>query len=102
MLAIIIFQIFVITFFIAIGIPHKVGFAKIFSWSLAIIEFIMTVWMVYIMEIGGEINVLLFINAVIVLILGGFFGFITLFAILPKLADSENNQIKEDEYTKWM
>ena len=64
MLSIILVQIGLVIFFILIGIPHKFGFVKFMSWGLAVIEILITVWMVYIKESGGSITQLLWINAI--------------------------------------
>lgn len=103
MLSIILLQIFLIIFFIAIGLPHKAGFVKMLSWGLAVIELLITVWMIYINEIGGSITTLMYTNAISILIIGGTLGFITLFVIMVKLMNVEKNKsIPDDPYTKWM
>lgn len=102
MLSIILLQMFLVSFFILIGIPHKVGFTKIFSWSLAIIELLMAVWMIYINEVGGDITSLMYTNAIAILIIGGFLGFITLFRVMTKLANPDGDELYDDGYTKFM
>jgi len=103
MLSIILLQIFLIAFFIVIGLPHKVGFVKILTWSIAVLEVLVTVWMVYINEIGGQITNILHWNAITVLIIGGLMGFITLLMINVKLMNVEKNKgLEDDGYTKWM
>lgn len=103
MLSIILTQLFLIAFFVIIGLPHKVGFVKIFSWSLAIVELLLTVWFIYIVESGGDINSLLYVNAIGILIVGGTLGFITLFAVMYKLMHPDDEKkIADDSYTKWI
>jgi hypothetical protein len=103
MLSIIILQIFLIAFFIVIGIPHKIGFVKLLSWSFAIIEVLISVWMIYTVESNGEINNLLYFNAIGMLTIGGLLGFISLFAYLRRLADVDNEKsMQDDSYTKFV
>ena len=101
MLAIILLQIFLIAFFVVIVYPHKFGVMKFFSWSMAIIEILMTVWMVYINEIGESINIYLYINAYGVLVIGGLLGFITLFMVMVRLM-TKDKPVHDDGYTKFV
>lgn len=101
MLSIILLQIFLIAFFVAIGFPHKFGFLKFTSWAMAVIELLMTVWMVYITETGGSIDNLLYINAYAVLVLGGLLGFITVIMVMVRLMTKEK-PVEDDGYTKFV
>lgn len=103
MLAIILFQIFTIGFFVIIGLPHKVGFVKALSWGLALIEFCITVWMIYLNQVNASIDAFLYINTMIVLIVGGFLGFISLIVLMIRLMDPANKKpVNEDGYTKFI
>lgn len=103
MLSIILLQIFLIVFFVAIGLPHKPGFIKLLTWGFAVIELLVSVWIIYIDQIGGSINDLLRYNAITVLTVGGLLGFITLFMVMVKLMGVEKDKgLQEDSYVKWL
>jgi hypothetical protein len=103
MLSIILLQMFLIAFFILAGLPHKVGLVKFFSWSMAMIQLGMAVWMVYINEAGGEIVGLLYLNTLITLIIGGIIGLFTLVVIQIKLVSLDKNSgLNDDGYTKFV
>jgi hypothetical protein len=102
MLSIILLQLFLIIFFIMIGLPHKAGFIKVLSWGMGVIELLMTVWMIYVNEMGQTITTYLYTNAIAVLIIGGFVGFITLFKVMVNLSLPHENKTEDDAYTKWL
>ena len=102
MLSIILVQIGLVFFFIMIGIPHKFGFVKFMSWGLAVIEILVTVWMVYIVEAGESITELLYINAISILIIGGFLSFMTIMMLMAKMMTWKGKKIHDDPYTKWI
>jgi len=103
MLPIILTQFFIIVFFILIGWPHKVGFVKITTWGLGLIEFLMLTWFIYLNQIGSDLVSLLYINAIVSVILGGAFGTFTLIVILFKLSNPANKKpFEEDGYTKFV
>lgn len=102
MLSIILTQLFIVSFFIAIGIPHKMGFIKFSTWSLALLEFIMLVWLIYINESGGSISAILEWNAIIMLILGGAFGILTIIVTIARLSKPDDEPMKDDSYTKYI
>lgn len=103
MLVIIISQLFIVLLFALIGWPHKVGPVKILSWGLALIEFLMLFWFVYLNNIGGDITNLLYWNAIVSVIVGGAFGVFTLIIILMRLMNPANKKpIDDDGYTKFV
>jgi hypothetical protein len=102
MIAIILVQIFLVGLFVLMGLPHKAGFAKFFSWGIALVQMLMAIWFVYIKESGGDITQLMYINTVGVMIITFFFGFYSLFVFSVKLMNlDEKKTIEDDGYTKW-
>lgn len=101
MLSIILVQLFLVIFFVVVGLPHKPGFIKYLSWGLAVIELLMMVWFVYLNEVGGSIANLLYLNAISSLIIGGFLGFLSLFKIMTTLM-IPTEKPEDDKYTKWL
>jgi len=103
MLAIIIAQIFIISFFTLIGFPHKLGFVKFFLWSMAMAELIMTIWFVYMLEANLDITPFLYINSIVALIIGGTFGLLSIYAMMVKLINPSNKKVvNDDDYTKYV
>lgn len=103
-LAIMIIQIALITFFILIGLPFKFGFAKFTSWSIALLEIVITMFMVYAVEAGGDILIFLLVNWLITLIFGGILGFMAILMTMVKLStnDEDKSKIADDGYTKFI
>jgi hypothetical protein len=101
MLALMLFNVFLIVFFIVIGIPHKFGFVKFFTWGMSLIQLFVTMWVVYLSYVGADLGEYLFTYYWLVSIIGFFFGFMALFTANRKLMDVENNPYKKDSYTKW-
>ena len=102
MLSIILVQIGLVIFFIALGLPHKFGFIKFTAWGMAVIEVLMTIWIVLIVETGGDITRLLAINAYAAMSLGGLLGFVAVFMVMVRLATGGEKDIKDDSYTKFI
>lgn len=102
MLSITLIQIGLVIFFIAVGLPHKFGFLKFISWAMALIEALITVWMIYIVEIGQSITELLYINAISCLIIGGTLGFIAIIMLMAKLSTGTGKKLEDDGYTKFV
>lgn len=102
MLSIILIQIGLVVFFIMVGLPFKFGFAKFTSWSLALLEIVMTVWMILINETGGDIIYLLVVNSLITLVFGGILGFMAIFMLMAKLSTGTGKKLNDDGYTKFL
>lgn len=103
LLGIIALQIFLVAFYIIIGLPHKVGFVKFIAWGLGIIELMVTIWIVYLNEAGASITEFLYLNSIINLILGSAFGIFTLIIMMVKLSNpGKESNIKDDGYTKYV
>ena len=103
MLSIILVQIFIVAFFVIIGIPHKFGVVKFFTWGLAVIEFAVTVWMIYLSETGQSLEQFLYLNSISVVILGGAFGSFSLIMFIARMAKADDDdQVADDGYTKWV
>jgi len=102
MLSIILVQIALVVFFIVVGLPYKFGFLKFLSWAMAALEILITVWMIYIVELGNDISQLLYINALSVLVLGGLLGFIAIFMLMAKMSTGEGKKLADDGYTKFV
>jgi len=101
MLSIILLQLFLVGVFIMMGIPHKFGFVKFTVWGLAVLELLITVWLVLLNEQGESIVDLLSLNSYIVLVFGGLFGFITVFMVMVRLM-VKDKPVEDDGYTKFM
>lgn len=102
MLSIILSFMFIIAFYIAIGVPHKPGFVKFLTWGLALLELLMMVWIIWIVESGGSILGLLELNAIATLLIGGFLGVFSLFVIMRKMMKADDKMGNDDAYTKWV
>jgi hypothetical protein len=102
MLSIILVQIALVVFFIVVGLPYKFGFAKFTSWAMAALEVLITVWMIYINEIGSDITGLLYINALGTLVIGGLLGFFAVLMLMAKMSTGEGKNLKDDGYTKFV
>ena len=101
MLSIILVQIGLVVFFIVVGLPYKFGFAKFTAWSMAALEILITVWMVYINELGNSITIYLYVNALASLVLGGLLGFFAIIMLMGKMATGEGKKLADDGYTKF-
>ena len=103
LIIIFIVQFFIISFFILLGLPHKVGFVKIVCWGIALLESLMTVWFVYIQNLGGDLSPFIYINAITSLLIGGGFGIYTLIILMLKMMNPANSSpVEEDSYTKFV
>lgn len=102
MLSIIILQVCLIAFFILIGIPHKFGFVKFLSWSLALLEIVMSIWIVYLNELSISIINYLYINSLIALFCGGFIGLYTIIMLMVRLSKPDEKVVEDDGYSKFV
>lgn len=102
MLSIVLSFMFIIAFYVFIGVSHsRNGFARFFCWGLALIEFMILVWIIWINEIGGDFTGLLQVNAISTLIIGGTLGFWSIFVIYRRFASMKDEVIEDDNFTKW-
>lgn len=103
MLSIILVQIFLVMFFIFLGLPHKVGFLKMFAFGLATLELLTTIWIIYLVEAGRSILNFLWINSIVALLIGVPFGIYSLIVFQAKLMKiDEDKVVKDDAYTKYV
>lgn len=102
MLSIIILQIFLVVFFILLALPHKLGIVKIAGFGMAILELFLTIWIVYINEAGGSFLELYWINVLVTLLVGIPFSVFSLYVLNIKLMNVQDNEIKDDPYTKYV
>jgi len=102
MLAVILSFMFIISMFAVMGLPHKNGVLKFFSYGIALIEFMLMVMVIWINEAGNSIVALLRINAISVLLIGGIIGLFSLYVFSFKIAKADEDAIGEDAYTKFV
>lgn len=103
MLSVILTFMFSIAVMIFIGIIGRTMVTKYLPFAIAVIEFLMLVFVIYAMQTNGDITNLLRINFFSLLIAVGFFGLINLYGWVRDMMvpDQETEEEKWAKKSKW-
>lgn len=99
MLSVIIGFVFIIAVLIWMGIIGQNVVMKFLPFSLALMEFIMLVFIILAQQSNSDITTLLTVNFYSILIAGGFIGLVNLWRYVNSMADV--SQTPEEDESKW-